>query len=325
MKNIELDSLTVHYGKQKIIDQMNLKIEAGEFIVIVGPSGSGKSTLLDVIAGLHQQSSGELKINNEIINNLKPSERNMAMVFQDYALYPNMNVYENIEFALKIQKLNKQIRKERINNALDIVKMSKYSKYKINELSGGQKQRVAIARAIATNPDIFLMDEPMSNLDAKLRVGLRQEIKQIHQQLNTTTIMVTHDQTDALSMADRIIVLNQGKIMQIAKPKTIYQKPANIFVARFFNPEFLNEFTSEEYNQLTNSKVSAEIICVKPSDISEDAKGYKGQIHTAISFGDYQILELMVKRKKIYMKIFNDKNYQVGAEITIKINKYIKF
>ncbi len=324
MVTITMENLKVNHAKKTIIDNLNLTINAGEFIVIVGSSGSGKSTLLDVISGLHQDFSGKIIFNNQLVNDLEPKKRNIAFVFQDYALYPNMNVKENIEFALKLQKINRKERLTKVKNVLSMVEMTDYLNAKVTELSGGQKQRIAIARALATNPQIFLLDEPLSNLDAKLRVNLRSELTKIHQEVGTTTIMVTHDQIDALSMADRIVVLDQGKIMQVADPQTILNAPQNLFVARFFNPEYLNELTNEQYFQLTGNKVDSKFICLKPSDVQIVNRGIVALIQNIILLGDYQILELKVDDLPIYVSCSSQEYYGINNKIDININKITK-
>ncbi len=324
MVAITLENLEVNYTKKKIIDNLNLTINAGEFIVVVGPSGSGKSTLLDVISGLHQEFNGTIKFNNQVVNDLEPKRRNIAFVFQDYALYPNMNVKENIEFALKLQKIPREKRIHKVKKVLKMVEMTDYLSAKVTELSGGQKQRIAIARALATNPEIFLLDEPLSNLDAKLRVNLRSELTKIHQDVGTTTIMVTHDQVDALSMADRIVVLDQGKIMQVADPQTILNHPQNLFVARFFNPEYLNELTKEQYFNLTQKSVESKYVCFKPSDVQVVERGITGLIQKITLLGDYQILEVKVNNLEIYLSCSSQISYVINSKIDLNINKITK-
>ncbi len=324
MVAITLENLQVSHSKTPVIENLNLTINAGEFIVIVGPSGSGKSTLLDVISGLHHEFSGKIKFNDRLVNDLEPKKRNIAFVFQDYALYPNMNVQKNIEFALKLQKIPRKERLEKVEKVLKMVEMDGYLNAKVTELSGGQKQRIAIARALATNPQIFLLDEPLSNLDAKLRVNLRSELTKIHQNIGTTTIMVTHDQVDALSMADRIIVLDQGKIMQVADPQTILNAPQNLFVARFFNPEYLNELTKNQYFELTQKSVASKFVCFKPSDVQIVSDGISGVIQNITLLGDYQILEVEINNLQIYLSCSSQESYKINNKIDIKINKITK-
>lgn len=229
-------------GNQAVTD-FNLEIAKGEFVALVGPSGCGKSTTLRMIAGLEEITSGELYIDGILSNYLPSKERDIAMVFQSYALYPQLNVYDNIAFGLKLRKVDKDTIKEKVFAAAKILDLGSYLDRKPKELSGGQMQRVALGRAIVRDAKLFLMDEPLSNLDAKLRVSMRGEIVRIHEQLNATTIYVTHDQTEAMTMADKIVVMNKGFIQQIGAPMDIYANPNNLFVATFIGSPAMNLFT----------------------------------------------------------------------------------
>lgn len=231
-------------GVQAVYD-FNLDIADKEFIVFVGPSGCGKSTTLRMIAGLEEISSGELYINDKLMNEVNPKDRNIAMVFQNYALYPHMSVFDNMAFGLQIQKKDKKEIEEKVKKAAEMLELLPYLDRKPAALSGGQRQRVALGRAIVRQADIFLMDEPLSNLDAKLRSQMRTEISRIHDSLNTTTIYVTHDQTEAMSMASRIVVMKDGYIQQIGSPEEIYDYPANVFVANFIGSPPMNFFKGE--------------------------------------------------------------------------------
>ena len=226
----------------------NLEIKDKEFVVFVGPSGCGKSTTLRMVAGLEDISSGELYIDDVLVNDIAPKKRDIAMVFQSYALYPHMNVYDNMAFALKLKKYSKEEIKEKIDNAAEILGLTDYLKRKPKELSGGQKQRVALGRAIVRNPKVFLMDEPLSNLDAKLRVQMRTEIKHIHERVGATSIYVTHDQTEAMTMADRVVVMKDGWVQQIGTPSEIYSKPSNVFVATFIGAPAMNILECEYHD-----------------------------------------------------------------------------
>ncbi len=226
-------------GVQAVFD-FNLKIRDREFLVLVGPSGCGKSTTLRMIAGLEDISSGELYIDDEYKNDTAPKDRDIAMVFQSYALYPHMTVYDNIAFGLKLRKVPKAIIKEKVHAAAEILGLMPYLDRKPKALSGGQRQRVALGRSIVRDAKVFLMDEPLSNLDAKLRVQMRGELIKLHKRLNTTTIYVTHDQIEAMTMASRIVVMNKGYIMQVGEPKEIYDRPANVFVAGFIGTPPMN-------------------------------------------------------------------------------------
>ncbi len=234
MSKVVLKNLIKSYdGKKNIIDDINLEINDKEFIVLVGSSGCGKSTILRLISGLEEITSGEISIDNKIVNNVHPKDRDIAFVFQSYALYPHLNVFENMAFGLKMRKFDKTVIKEKVHAAAKALNLEDLLERKPKQLSGGQRQRVALGRAIVRNPKVFLMDEPLSNLDANLRVQMRAEIKRLHKELQTTFIYVTHDQTEALTMGDRIVVLDKGKIQQVAAPEEIYNKPKNKFVAGF--------------------------------------------------------------------------------------------
>ena len=226
----------------------NLDIKEKEFVVFVGPSGCGKSTTLRMIAGLEDITSGDLYIGKEYANNLPPKDRKIGMVFQSYALFPHMSVYENMAFGLEVQHMDKQEIEKRVRNAAEILQITEYLDRKPNALSGGQCQRVALGRAIVADAKIFLMDEPLSNLDAKLRVAMRSEIVKLHRSLNTTTIYVTHDQTEAMTMADRIVVMNKGYVQQIGKPSEIFNKPQNLFVATFVGSPSMNLLKGKAIN-----------------------------------------------------------------------------
>lgn len=234
MANLQLKHIDKIYenGVQAVFD-FNLDIKDKEFIVFVGPSGCGKSTTLRMIAGLEDISNGELIIDDKLMNNVEPKDRDIAMVFQSYALYPHMTVYENMSFGLKIKKIPKDEIDRRVQEAASILEIKDYLDRKPKELSGGQRQRVALGRAIVRNAKVFLMDEPLSNLDAKLRVQMRSEIIKLHERIGATTIYVTHDQTEAMTMASRIVVMSKGHIQQIGTPKEIYNNPKNMFVASF--------------------------------------------------------------------------------------------
>lgn len=231
------------------VDNFSLNIYDKEFIVLIGPSGCGKSTILRMIAGLEDITSGSLYIDDTKMNELSPKDRDVAMAFQNYALYPHMNVYDNIAFGLKIRKFKKDEIKSRVKSAAKILGLEDYLNRKPKDLSGGQCQRVALGRAIVRNPNIFLMDEPLSNLDAKLRMQMRTEIKKIHKRMQTTTIYVTHDQIEAMTMASRLVVLNEGVIQQIGAPKEVYDYPINMFVAGFIGSPPMNFFDGHLQNE----------------------------------------------------------------------------
>ena len=240
MSKINIKNLEKSFADNKVINNFNIDIEDGEFIVLVGPSGCGKSTLLRMISGLESIDQGEIFLDSKLINNLIPSKRKIAMVFQSYALYPHMNVFENMSFGLKMEKIPKNEINQKVNHAANTLQIEDLLERKPKQLSGGQRQRVAIGRAITRSPKVFLFDEPLSNLDAALRSEMRVEISKLHKKLSTNIIYVTHDQIEAMTLADRIVVLNKGNIEQFGTPNEIYSNPNNIFVAEFIGSPKMN-------------------------------------------------------------------------------------
>ena len=240
MAAVDLIDVNKQIGQQNILQQIDLAIETGEFIVVVGPSGCGKSTLLRLVAGLEELTSGQILINRQSVNKTPPAQRDIAMVFQNYALYPHMSVYQNMAYGLRMRRYAPADIDSKVKHAAEMLRLTPYLERKPAALSGGQRQRVAMGRAMVRQPALFLFDEPLSNLDAKLRNEMRYEIKKLHQKLQTTSLYVTHDQTEAMTMADRVAILNQGKIEQIDRPQVIYDKPATAFVAGFTGPYPIN-------------------------------------------------------------------------------------
>jgi multiple sugar transport system ATP-binding protein len=242
MAVVETRSLTKIFkeGELGAVNDVNLVTREGEFLVFLGPSGSGKTTLLRMIAGLETPTAGEILIGGQVVNHLTPRERRIAMVFQSYALYPHLTVYKNIAFPLKAQNVPKKLHKEKVEWAVSLLGISSLLQRKPRELSGGERQRVALARAIVREPSVFLLDEPLSNLDAKLRLSAREELERFHRRIGTTTIYVTHDQVEAMAMGDRVVVLNQGVVRQIGTPKDVYDEPADTFVATFLGSPPMN-------------------------------------------------------------------------------------
>ncbi len=240
MSSIKLKNVSKWFGKNLVIKNVNLEIKDGEFVVLVGPSGCGKSTLLRIISGLEDLDEGEILINSEDVTSKIPSERELSMVFQSYALYPHMNVSDNIGFSLKTSGMDKELLKKKIAEVAKILKLDNLLNRLPKQLSGGQRQRVAIGRAIIRQPKAFLFDEPLSNLDASLRVEMRLEISRLHKQLGITTIHVTHDQVEAMTLADKIVVINQGEIIQVGSPRELFNKPKNLFVAEFIGTPKMN-------------------------------------------------------------------------------------
>ncbi len=242
MASVNYDHVTKKFGEVTAISDLSIAVEDKEFLVLVGPSGCGKSTALRMLAGLEEISSGEIRIGDRVVNDVAPKDRDIAMVFQSYALYPHMTVYDNMAFGLKLRKMPKAEIDERVKKAADILGIGQLLNRKPKQLSGGQRQRVAVGRAIVRNPAVFLFDEPLSNLDAKLRVQTRAEISKLHQQLGTTFIYVTHDQVEAMTMATRIAVMKDGILQQIDSPQNLYDKPDNVFVAGFIGSPSMNFF-----------------------------------------------------------------------------------
>ena len=247
MAAVTLKAVRKSFGSTEVVHGVDVTIEDGEFCVLVGPSGCGKSTLLRMIAGLEEISGGEIRIGSRVVNNVQPKERDIAMVFQNYALYPHMSVYDNMAFSLKLAGLSADEVRRRAHEAATILGLMDYLERYPRQLSGGQRQRVAMGRAIVRKPQVFLFDEPLSNLDAKLRVAMRTEIKELHQRLKTTSVYVTHDQIEAMTMADKIVVMNAGKVEQIGSPLDLYDNPANLFVAGFIGSPAMN-FLPEKRN-----------------------------------------------------------------------------
>lgn len=259
------------------VTDFNLTVADREFIVFVGPSGCGKSTTLRMIAGLEDITEGKLMIGDKVMNDVAPKDRDIAMVFQNYALYPHMTVFDNMAFGLKLRKYDKAEIKKRVENAAEILGLTDYLTRKPAALSGGQRQRVALGRAIVRDAKVFLMDEPLSNLDAKLRVAMRAEIAKLHQRLETTTIYVTHDQTEAMTMADRIVIMKDGFIQQIGSPKEVYNTPKNVFVAGFIGSPAMNFFNVTLNNGVIRDGFGLELVIPEGKNKMLVSQGYEGK------------------------------------------------
>ena len=334
MANIQFKGIHKSFGSNKIITDFNLKGNEDEFLVLVGPSGCGKSTLLRMIAGLEKIDDGEIFINDIKINELHPSKRQTAMVFQTYALYPHMNVFENMSFGLKIEKRPKDEIQSKVTEAAKILKIEELLDRRPKELSGGQRQRVAIGRAITRNPKIFLFDEPLSNLDAALRAEMRVEISKLHNQIKTNMIYVTHDQVEAMTLADRIVILNKGKIEQVGTPDEIYNNPANIFVAQFIGTPKMNIIEISEKNIISENILKILGLEIKFNNIKfEKTKHYIGIRPEHLKVNDkndftfnpeIELIENLGNEKIVYMQ--KDKN-QISAKIpsNIEISDTIGF
>lgn len=346
MASVKFENVTKKYGENVILNNINLEIKDHEFVVIVGPSGCGKTTLLRMLAGLEEITSGVIKIDDVIVNDIPPSKREIAMVFQDYALYPHMTVYENMSFALRIRKFPKEEIDKRVQEAANILQLSHLLDRMPKQLSGGQRQRVAIGRAIVRKPKVFLFDEPLSNLDAKLREEMRIEIAKLYQKLNSTIVYVTHDQIEAMTLAGKIVVMNKGLIQQQGTPLEIYRKPANVFVAGFIGSptmNFLNGklikkgddyyfngggieifiplYSFPDAEKYLNMEI---ILGIRPEDILIEKIEPKYKID-----GNVEVIELLGHRENIYIKAGEYRilavveafsNYSPGAQISFSIN-----
>jgi multiple sugar transport system ATP-binding protein len=289
MGKIQLTSVRKSFGEVDVIPGIDLTIENGEFVVFVGPSGCGKSTLLRQIAGLEDTTSGVIDIDGKDATNLPPAKRGLAMVFQSYALYPHMTVRKNIAFPLKMAGLDQAEQDKRVERAAKVLNLSNYLDRRPGQLSGGQRQRVAIGRAIVREPSAFLFDEPLSNLDAALRVGMRQEISELHQSLKTTMIYVTHDQVEAMTMADKIVVLNAGRIEQVGAPLELYNFPRNLFVAGFIGSPKMNLIEGAEA-----AKHNARTIGIRPEHITVGDGPWEGVVGLSEHLGSDSFLKVAV-------------------------------
>ena len=345
MAKVTLSNVKKIYDSGNIaVQDFDLEIKDKEFMVFVGPSGCGKSTTLRMIAGLEEVSNGTVSIGDRVVNDVLPKDRDIAMVFQNYALYPQMSVFENMGFGLKLRKYSKKDIKESVQKAAEILSIEELLKRRPKALSGGQRQRVAVGRAIVRKPKVFLFDEPLSNLDAKLRTQMRTEIKRLHNRLDATMIYVTHDQTEAMTMGDRIVVMKDGFIQQVADPLTLYNKPVNKFVAgfigmpqmNFFNGIYENSvFKSKDGinvnlgNSVDNLKNGQEIILgIRPEDIgsltarqNENNPSIKGKIEVIEPLGSETYLYITCGEHEVISRIESDiDHYSIGDEVTFPVN-----
>lgn len=318
---IQYNNLQLKRGNNTIIDNFNLTINDANLCVIVGPSGSGKSTILEATAGLIPVESGTILFDDKDITNAKPQSRKIGYVFQDFALYPNMTVAQNIEFGLKVNKIPKQERIKKIAEALEIVDLEQFAKRMPAELSGGQKQRVAIARALVLEPDILLMDEPLSSLDASLRATLRGQIVEIQKRLGKTIIFVTHDQSEALAMADQIVVLKDGQIAAQGTPFELYNNPQSEFILRFWSTEHLNTVTNQQL--ITSTGSSSSKIFIRPADV-QLTTGEDYQVTNITLHGESQLITL-TGIETIYAAVSSLDSISIGERYNITINKFYTF
>lgn len=345
MANVTLKGIEkVYENGFQAVKGIDLEIKDKEFMILVGPSGCGKTTTLRMIAGLEEISSGELFIGEQMVNEVSPKDRNIAMVFQNYALYPHMTVYDNMAFGLKILKTPKAEIQSRIEKAAQILDIGPLLKRKPKQLSGGQRQRVALGRAIVRKPGVFLMDEPLSNLDAKLRVQMRAELIKLHHELATTFIYVTHDQTEAMTMGSRICVMNDGIIQQVDEPKVIYNSPANIFVAGFIGAPQMNflegmmigdsrvefeghqlELSEEMIGHVRRHKKENKpvVLGVRPEDIalSQEEKSIDGRVEVAELLGSDLNIYFKINEKSYIMKTEASYTPEMGDQLKLKFNR----
>lgn len=313
MARIEFRDVSKSYGSTKVIEHLNLIIEDGKFTVLVGPSGCGKTTLLRMIAGIGPVTSGQCLMDGKDITDVDPAKRGIAMVFQNYALYPTMTVRENIEFGLRNNKLPRSERDALIAEYTEIVGLSEYLNKKPSLLSGGQRQRVALARAMVKRPKVFLMDEPLSNLDAKLRVQMRVELIELQHRLKTTFVYVTHDQVEAMSMADQIVLMNGGVIQQQGTPEAIYDRPENVFTAQFIGTPHMNVY------RLSNGYsvgFRPEIVRLKPAGLSAS---WQGTVTTREMLGSETIYKVVTGKRDIMVKSM-DKGFAVGQTVDVIVS-----
>lgn len=340
MAGLSLRNIGKRYaGKVDAVKNASLEIEDKEFVILVGPSGCGKSTTLRMIAGLEEITSGELYIGDKLVNNVAPKDRDIAMVFQNYALYPHMTVFENMAFGLRLRKMPKEEINKRVHDAAKSLDIEHLLSRKPKALSGGQRQRVALGRAIVREPKVFLMDEPLSNLDAKLRVQMRATISKLHQKLKTTFVYVTHDQTEALTMGTKIVVMKDGVIQQVASPQELYEKPVNMFVAGFIGSPQMNfidavlrkqdnkfyfEFGKNKIaipegktNKLDDSYIDKEVVVGIRPECVHDEEIYVNNIHNSILEARVEIVEMLGAETNLYLNID-------GVEIIARVNPRTK-
>ena len=331
MAEIQLRNLSKRWDSFVGVDNFDLTIADKEFLVLLGPSGCGKTTTMRMIAGLEDATEGDILVDGTRVNDLEPKDRDVAMVFQSYALYPNMNVYDNIRFPLKVRGIDPSTHDEKVRRASAMVELDEFLHRKPAELSGGQRQRVALARAIVREPNVFLMDEPLSNLDAKLRVSTRAQIKNLSHELAVTTIYVTHDQIEAMTLADRVVVMKQGVVQQVGSPTEIYDRPANTFVAGFIGSPAMNLIDGD----MSGGTFRAENIEIQglqgpdgpvtlgyraeDAEVSDNAGQITAPAYTVELLGDATMVTVRVGGNLINVKAHKDYRAEIGAEVSISI------
>ena len=331
MATVTLRNLVKAYGKAEVLHSINLDVANGEFVVFVGPSGCGKSTTLRMIAGLEEVTAGEIMIDDRVVNHLEPKHRNIAMVFKNYAIYPHMSVRKNIGFGLRTSKMSRAEKEKRIDEVAHILSMTEYLDRKPAQLSGGQRQRVAIGRAMVRDPAVFLFDEPLSNLDAQLRTQMRLEIKKLHQRVGNTIIFVTHDQVEAMTMADRIVIMKDGHIQQVGTPAEVFHRPANVFVAQFIGAPSINMLDAiwrgwrlhvagqELAADLNLSKGSSLTVGIRPDDlVVSDAQGlFEGVVNVLEPLGSETLVYVDIGGREVIAKADGRMPPQLGARVQL--------
>ena len=335
MAQIELMNVSKRWGNFIGVDNFNLTIADEEFLVLLGPSGCGKTTMMRMIAGLEEASEGDIVIDGKVVNDLEPKDRDIAMVFQSYGLYPNMNVYENIRFPLKVRKIDHKTHDARVRKAADMVELGEFLHRKPAELSGGQRQRVALARAIVREPNVLLMDEPLSNLDAKLRVSTRAQIKNLSHELKVTTIYVTHDQIEAMTLADRVVVMKQGVVQQVGTPTDIYDNPANTFVAGFIGSPAMNLlkgtmkdgcFSGDNVEILGFSAADGPITLgfrAEDAAVSPSVGSINATVYTMELLGDATMIAVKAGGALVSVKANKDYRAKIGDQVSISVPQEI--
>jgi multiple sugar transport system ATP-binding protein len=339
MANLKIQNLSKSFGNTNVINNISFNVQEGEFCILLGPSGCGKTTVLRLIAGLEPQDEGEIFIGGKEVSNLTPKERDIAMVFQSYALYPHMNVYENMAFSLKMQKQPKNEIETKVNKTAKLLGLEELMNRKPKELSGGQRQRVAIGRSIVRDPKLFLFDEPLSNLDAKLRSSMRVELAKLHQKLKATTVYVTHDQTEAMTLGEKIVLFDQGIIQQIGTPDEVYHRPSNVFTATFIGTPQINLlggvislkgnnviFNSgeigidlgekEKLNKYSNQKI---IMGIRPEALTPGEGPIRGSLELCEHLGPETLLYVRVNDTRLIAKAPSDFQGESGENISLAI------
>jgi len=348
MARILFDNVTKYYGSVKAVDRLNLEIVDKEFLVLLGPSGCGKTTTLNMIAGLEELSEGDIYFDEQVVNFMPPHIRDVAMVFQSYALYPHKNVFDNIAFGLKMRKYDGAEIDKRVRDAAARLHIEHLLDRLPSQLSGGQRQRVALGRAMVRQPSVFLMDEPLSNLDAALRISMRAEIKQLHHSMETTFVYVTHDQAEALTLADRIVVMQEGVVQQIGTPDEIYEKPENLFVASFLgNPPinllegelaaeggkmvfqkggFRMHFPEDMTIKLQAHTGRAVTLGIRPEDVNEQGaampgSAVSGTVDTVLPMGSEQYLSMTIEGTEVFFRLGKEHKHKDGDSVSLEVNR----